>query len=355
MIVSDLKPIFDIEGPYVVAGPCSAESSAQMLSTAAGLKAAGISVMRAGVWKPRTKPGGFEGYGDAALPWLRAVKDAFALKISVEVATASHLRKALEAGVDGVWIGARTSSNPFGVQELADEFGRLHECERERLTVLVKNPISPDLELWIGAIERIYASGIRRLGAIHRGFGNYGKGVYRNEPRWALPIELKRRLPDLTVLCDPSHIAGRADLVGRVAQESLRLGFDGLFIESHIDPESALSDASQQLRPDELSRLLSELKRPEGLNVGEGLDAMRLEIDALDDELLSLLARRMEVSRRIGEYKRARNLSVLQPARYVDLMVRRASEASQIGLDADFVRKILGVVHEESVRQQISD
>ena len=271
MSITDLKPLFDAElfgdSPIILAGPCSAESEAQVLEAARALSKEGIKIFRAGVWKPRTKPGGFEGIGSPALSWLRKVKEETGMLTATEVANTRHLEEALAAGIDVLWIGARTSANPFAVQELADIFASLTPERRDSLTVLVKNPVNPDLELWIGALERIYGSGIRRLGAIHRGFSSYGKHIYRNPPKWRIPIELHRRLPQLPIICDPSHIGGKRELIAPLSQQALDMNFDGLIIESHCHPEEALSDASQQLTPESLGYIVNSLRRPQQLSL----------------------------------------------------------------------------------------
>ncbi|MDE6156801.1 MAG: chorismate mutase, partial [Muribaculaceae bacterium] len=281
--------------PLVLAGPCSAESREQTLATAQGLASVGIKIFRAGVWKPRTHPGGFEGIGSPALAWLGEVKEQTGMLVATEVATARHLAEAVEAGVDVVWIGARTSANPFAVQEIADALAALPAERRDSLAVLVKNPVNADLELWIGALQRINAAGIERLGAVHRGFSHYGASLYRNPPEWRVPIELHRRLPELPLICDPSHIGGRTDLIESIAQQALNLRFDGLIIESHCNPAAALSDASQQVTPARLAEILSSLVLPSDEEHQEELDILRQQIDRIDDELLELLARRMQV------------------------------------------------------------
>lgn len=357
MHVDGLKPIFGIpahtSGPIIVAGPCSAESEEQTLATARELAAGGVRIFRAGIWKPRTKPGGFEGRGKEALQWLRKVKEETGMMISTEIANPKHLREALEAGVDAVWIGARTSANPFAVQEIADALAALPNDRKEALTVLVKNPVNPDLELWVGAIERIYGSGVRRLGAIHRGFSSYGKHIYRNQPRWAIPIELNRRIPELPILFDPSHVGGRRDLVVALARQAVDMNFEGLIIEAHCCPDCALSDAAQQLTPAQLFDLLRALDRRIASPSTESLDDLRMKIDRLDDELLELMAKRMEISREIGKYKREHKLPVVQTARYKSLMEQRVADGEKLALSPDFVRALLAVIHEESVRQQI--
>lgn len=355
--MNDLLPLFDdaelLRQPIVMAGPCSAESETQLLLTARELRPLGVKIFRAGIWKPRTKPGGFEGVGEPALPWLVKVARQTGMRPATEVATAGHVAAALEAGIEIFWIGARTSANPFAVQEIADFLSQLSEGKRNKLTVLVKNPVNPDLELWIGALERIYGSGIRRLGAIHRGFSSYGTHLYRNPPKWAIPIELHRRFPALPILCDPSHIGGKRELVATLSQQALEMGFAGLIIESHCEPECALSDSAQQVTPAELGEILKGLVIPEHAIPSESLELLRSKIDRIDDELLELLARRMQVSRDIGKYKRANNLPIVQPLRYNDLMQRRVSLGSTLDINPDFLRSLLALIHEESVRQQL--
>lgn len=357
MSITDLQPLFDADlfgnDPIILAGPCSAESEAQVLEAARALAEQGVKVFRAGVWKPRTKPGGFEGIGSPALAWLAKAKEETGILIATEVANARHLREAVLYGIDVVWIGARTSANPFAVQEIADAIAELPQVRRDNLVVLVKNPVNPDLELWIGAMERIYGAGIRRLGAIHRGFSSYGKHIYRNIPEWRIPIELHRRLPDLPLICDPSHIGGKRDLIAPLAQQAMDMNFDGLIIESHCHPEVALSDAAQQVTPEVLGFIINSLHRPTEVNSTESLGLLRQQIDRLDDELLELLAKRMRVARDIGEYKREHGMSVVQPGRYNDLMKKRVESGEQLELGADFVRNILASIHEESVRQQL--
>ena len=357
MPITDLKPLFDAElfgdGPIILAGPCSAESEAQVLEAAHALAKEGIKIFRAGVWKPRTKPGGFEGIGSPALAWLRKVKEETGMLTATEVANTRHLEEALEAGIDVLWIGARTSANPFAVQELADVFASLSPERRDSLTVLVKNPVNPDLELWIGALERIYGSGIRRLGAIHRGFSSYGKHIYRNPPKWRIPIELHRRLPQLPIICDPSHIGGKRELIAPLSQQALDMNFDGLIIESHCHPEVALSDAAQQLTPETLGYIISSLHRPVETQSTESLGVLRKQIDRIDDELLELLAKRMAVARDIGRYKREHGMPVVQPGRYNNLMQNRVDNGVALDMSEDFIRNFLAAVHEESVRQQL--
>ncbi|MBD5278045.1 MAG: bifunctional 3-deoxy-7-phosphoheptulonate synthase/chorismate mutase type II [Bacteroides sp.] len=351
--MTDLKPLFDEENiirePIIISGPCSAESEEQMLTTARELAAGGVKIFRAGVWKPRTKPGGFEGYGLQALPWLMKVKEETGMKVGTEVASRSHVISALSAGVDIIWIGARTSASPFAMQEIADT---LQEMGRD-IPVLIKNPVNPDLELWIGAVQRIYNAGIRRIGVIHRGFTSYGQHVYRNQPMWALPFEFARRYPSIPVICDPSHISGAHDLVAPLSRHALDMGFDGLMIESHCNPECALSDAKQQLRPSELVALMKELRVREKPSGTPELDSLRGEIDQIDTELLDLLAKRMEVSKKIGEYKKAHNMMVVQLGRHDKIMKERTELGETLGLPKPFVGKIMSAIHEESVKRQL--
>lgn len=357
MILDNLQPIFspDIMAsrPIVLAGPCSAESESQILETAHALAAERIKIFRAGVWKPRTKPGGFEGIGSPALKWLAKVKEETGMLTATEVANRRHLEEAVDSGIDVLWLGARTSANPFAVQEIADALAGLSPERQARLAVLIKNPVNPDLELWIGAIERIYRAGIRRIGAIHRGFSSYGKHVYRNQPKWAIPIELHRQLPDIPILCDPSHIAGKRELIASLAQQALDMNFDGFIIESHCKPECALSDAAQQVTPDVLACILKTLILPDESHSTESLGKLRQQIDRLDDELLDLLAKRMRVARDIGQYKREHNMPVVQTGRYNDLMQRRVEAGTALDMSADFIRNVLAAIHEESVRQQL--
>lgn len=353
MDLQHLLPIFDKAGendsPVIIAGPCSAETEAQVLDTARSLAACGVGIYRAGIWKPRTKPGGFEGVGEAGLEWLRLVKEETGMKVATEVATAAHVEAALDAGIDLLWIGARTTANPFAMQEVADVLS----ASGKDVPVLVKNPVSPDLELWIGALERIYNAGIRRIGAIHRGFSTYGEHVYRNSPQWRIPLELRIRYPHLPIICDPSHIGGRRDLIAPLAQEALDMGFDGLIIESHCTPEKAWSDAAQQVTPQRLDEILHTLKVRNTPVMPGSLTELRTRIDALDAELLDILAKRMEVSREIGHYKRSRNMPVVQSERFGDLLASRIKSASAMGMSDEFVRNIFSAIHEESVRMQI--
>ncbi len=349
----DIKPLFDDESmmkePIIIAGPCSAESETQVLETACQLSTGGVKIFRAGIWKPRTMPGCFEGVGLAGLPWLRKVKEETGMLVGTEVASRSHVISALSAGVDIIWIGARTSASPFAMQEIADA---LHEMGKD-IPVLIKNPVNPDLELWIGAVTRIHNAGIHRIGVIHRGFSSYGKHIYRNQPMWALPFEFARRFPNIPVLCDPSHISGAHDLVAPLSRQALDMGFDGLMIESHINPACALSDAKQQLLPSELVELMKELVVREKPTGTPELDALRSDIDHIDNELLDLLAKRMEISKKIGEYKKAHNMMVVQLGRHDTIMKDRTDTGEKLGLPKAFVGKIMSAIHEESVKRQL--
>lgn len=355
--MNGLKPLFSdefhAEGLLVLAGPCSAESREQTLETAEKLCADGIRCFRAGIWKPRTKPGSFEGVGARGLPWLAEVRTRTGMIPLTEIATPTHLKSTLHYGINAFWIGARTVANPFAIQEIADALKQFSLAERDRITILIKNPVSPDLDLWIGAFERIYAAGIRRLGAVHRGFSAYGEKIFRNRPEWRIPLELRRRFPLLPLVCDPSHIGGRRDLILPVSQHAIDLDFDGLIVESHCDPDHALSDSSQQITPEKLREVISSLRPRNGRNAAEGLGVFREEIDRIDEEIISLLARRMDVSREIGLYKQREGLPVWQSDRYSELMSRRVAEAERLGLDPAFMRRILSTIHEESVNCQM--
>ena len=343
------KPIFDgVDCRHLyIAGPCSAESREQVLEAACGIKAAGIGVMRAGVWKPRTRPGSFEGRGAVALEWLQEVKREYNLRVITEVATPEHIEAVLRADIDGVWIGARTTTNPFAVQEMADALRGVD------IAVLVKNPVSPDVDLWSGSIERIYNAGIRRLAAVHRGFATYDNSAYRNPPHWSAPIELHRRLPELTLLCDPSHIGGRRDIIARLSQEALDLGFDGLMIECHPEPDKALSDAAQQITPEVLKSILAGLEWRRSPVAPDALRDFRMHIDSIDSRVVELLAERMDVAREIGEYKLKHDMAIVQHDRYNEMLLAVENRAAMMGLEKEFIHQIFRTIHEESVRQQM--
>ncbi|WP_289158073.1 bifunctional 3-deoxy-7-phosphoheptulonate synthase/chorismate mutase type II [uncultured Muribaculum sp.] len=353
MEMTELKPLFgngvaDMH-PMIIAGPCSAETEEQVLAAAHELAKNGVKIFRAGIWKPRTKPGGFEGVGTQGLQWLKRVKEETGMMTSTEVATRQHVNEALEAGVDLLWIGARTSANPFAMQEIADAI----KDSGADVPVLVKNPVNPDLELWIGALQRLYNAGIMRLGAIHRGFSSYGKHLYRNLPQWHIPIELRRRYPNLPLICDPSHIGGKRELVAPLSQQALDMGFDGLIIESHCDPDCAWSDKAQQVTPEVLNFILNTLVLRDSVVSTESLNLLRQQIDELDNELLEVLNKRMRVSREIGQYKKEHRMPVLQIGRHDEIMQSRAALAEEMGMSGDFMRTVLSAIHEESVRQQI--
>lgn len=337
------------ELPLIIAGPCSAESESQVLQIAGELKANGINIFRAGIWKPRTKPGGFEGVGSIGLDWLRKVKQQYGMYVSTEVANKNHVIEAVSSGVDILWIGARTCANPFAMQEIADTL----EMLSIDIPVLIKNPVNPDLELWIGGIQRIYNAGIRRIGAIHRGFSVYGKHIYRNQPQWHLPIELHRRFPDLSIIHDPSHVGGKREFVFTLSQQALDLGFDGLMVETHDNPDCALSDKDQQITPKALFEILSKLVYRKKDQTNEILNQLRQQIDEYDYELIELLAKRMSVCREIGEYKKEKAISIVQNKRYDEIMSSRVLRANQLGLSSEFIVKVLESVHTESIRQQI--
>ena len=346
----NLKPLnlpSDKERPFVIAGPCSAETEEQVITTAHQLASRGCRIYRAGVWKPRTKPGGFEGNGEQALPWLQRVKQETGMLVATEVATPEHVELALKYGIDILWVGARTSANPFAMQALADSL------RGTDAVVFVKNPVNPDLELWIGAMERINQAGITRMAAIHRGFSSYDNKIYRNAPTWQIPIELRRRIPNLPIICDPSHIGVRRELIAPLCQQAMDLGFDGLIVESHCSPDEAWSDAKQQVTPDVLDYILGLLVIRDGSVTTEGIHELRKQIDELDNQLMELLAKRMRVCREIGQYKKEHNMTVLQTVRYNEIQNKRGAQGALCGMDPDFVRKIFEEVHEESVRQQM--
>jgi len=342
-----ILPGVEPKRPVVIAGPCSAETEEQVLATARAVAALGIKIFRAGIWKPRTKPGGFEGIGTAGLPWLQKVQQETGMYVTTEVANKGHVDEALKAGIDILWIGARTSANPFAVQEIADALNGVD------IPVLIKNPINPDLELWIGAIERLYGAGIRRIGAIHRGFSAYDKKTYRNPPMWHIPIELRRRIPNLVILCDASHIAGNRNKISVLSQQAMDLQFDGLMIETHYQPESAWSDAPQQLPPEMLAHLLTQLVIRIEDKPSQSLLELRCRIDQIDEHLLELLAQRMQLSDELGEYKKVHGMPILQTTRYSELIERRAEYGETINLNPEFVQEIMKEIHEEAIRRQI--
>jgi chorismate mutase len=337
--------------PLIISGPCSAESEEQMVHTAQQLAATGkVHLLRAGIWKPRTRPGQYEGAGQAGLHWLMAAKDATGLPVCTEVATAAHVEACLKAGVDVLWVGARTTVNPFSVQEIADALQGVN------IPVLVKNPVNPDLELWIGALERLNKAGIDQLAAIHRGFSSFEKGPLRNAPMWDLPIELKTRIPELQLICDPSHIAGHRELLSFIAQKALDLDMDGLMIESHLCPDLALSDARQQITPASLARLLDglEVRTPSiaSQQLKDSLSLLREQIDLLDDDIMQKLAARMKISEKIGQYKKDNKVTILQVSRWEEIVHSRLAMAGAMGLSRGFTESFLKLVHQESIEVQ---
>src|SRR5690349_12608275 len=324
--------------PLIIAGPCSAETEEQVIETAVRLhKTGNIDMMRAGIWKPRTRPGSFEGIGTKGLPWLQSAKKQTGLPIAVEVATGKQVEDALHFDVDVLWIGARTTVNPFSVQEVADALRGVD------VPVLVKNPINPDLELWLGAVERVAKAGIKELGLIHRGFSSYGNTEYRNAPMWHLAIEMKRRNPELLMINDPSHICGRRDILLDVAQKAIDLDMDGLIIESHIDPDKAWSDAKQQITPEKLGEMIGAITwRREDVNSDEyhaALEKLRQQINHLDDELMQILSQRMKVAEKIGEYKKNNNITILQTNRWNEILERAFQKGEKLNLSKEFINK----------------
>ena len=347
----ELEPLClpcDKKRPIVIAGPCSAEIEEQVMSTARMLADKGCHIFRAGVWKPRTKPGGFEGNGEKALPWLKEVKEETGMMISTEVATPDHVELAMRYDMDVLWVGARTSANPFAMQALADSMQGL------QIPVLVKNPVNPDLELWIGGLQRLNQAGIKRLGVIHRGFSSYDKKIYRNLPMWQIPIELRRRIPGLPIICDPSHIGGRRDLIAPLCQQAMDLGFDGLIVESHCNPKEAWSDAKQQVTPDILDYILSLLVIRDDTFTTEDIRSLRAQIDELDNSLMELLAKRFRLCREIGTFKKEHNMTILQTRRYNEILEKRGTQAGLCGMNPKFAAHIFELIHEESVRQQLA-
>jgi len=337
--------------PLIISGPCSAETEEQVIQTATRLAATGkVDILRAGIWKPRTRPGSFEGIGTKGLPWLQQAKKASGLPVAIEVATAKQVEDALHFGVDVLWIGARTTVNPFSVQDVADAL------KGADVPVLIKNPINPDLELWIGAVERVANAGIKNIGLIHRGFSSYGNTEYRNAPMWHLAIEMKRRNPEMLMINDPSHICGRRDILLDVAQKAIDLDFDGLIIESHIDPDNAWSDAKQQITPEVLGEMIGAIIwRSEKIDSEElhaVMEKMRQQINQLDDELLQLIGQRMKVADKIGQYKKDNNITILQTNRWNAILERAYARGEKLGLSQEFITKYFDAVHMESINHQ---
>ncbi len=339
------------DGPLIIAGPCSAESEEQLLATAVALKATGrVHLFRAGLWKPRSRPSSFKGEGFRALAWMKRVKAETGLPVTVEVASPEHAVACLEAGIDALWIGARTVSNPFSVDSIASA---LHGTT---IPVMVKNPLSPDLDLWMGAIERIYSAGIRKIAAIHRGFTPYEKSRYRNIPKWELAIELRSRIPALPVICDPSHMSGRAALVPETAQKALDMNMAGLMVEVHTDPPHALSDRDQQLDPPEFMKMMNDLvfrsSAPDDAGFRDMLGDMRNRIDSIDHQIIGLLAARMRISEEMGEFKCRTGVTVFQLGRWLEIIRTRTEQGMLEGLDEEFTGRIIRMIHEESIRCQ---
>src|SRR6478736_1275363 len=337
--------------PLIISGPCSAETEEQVVETAVRLQKTGkIDMLRAGIWKPRTRPGSFEGIGTKGLPWLQHAKKLTGLPLTVEVATAKQVENALHFEIDVLWIGARTTVNPFSVQEVADAL------RGADVPVLIKNPINPDLELWIGAVERVAKAGIKEIGLIHRGFSSYGNTEYRNAPMWHLAIEMKRRNPGMLLINDPSHSCGRRDILQDVAQKAIDRDFDGLIIESHIDPDKAWSDAKQQITPERLAEMLTAIKwRKEDTSSEEyhaALEKLRQQINQLDDELMQILGQRMKVAEKIGQYKKENNITILQTNRWNEILDRAFAKGEKLGLGKEFVTKYFDAVHMESINHQ---
>jgi chorismate mutase len=345
-----IQPIFDATRPILIAGPCSAETEDQLLETAHGLKGQGVSLFRAGIWKPRTRPGAFEGVGTEGLAWLNRVQSETGLRVTTEVANAQHVDEALSHGIDVLWIGARTTANPFSVQEIADAL------QGTDIPVMVKNPISPDYKLWVGALERLSKAGISRMAAIHRGFSSYGDSKYRNVPRWQMAIDLMQAYPMLEMICDVSHICGRRDILAETAQKAFDLNYDGLMVEVHPTPDTAWSDAAQQITPAQFARMTASLQRrklssddPEFL---ARLENCRREIDDIDEEIIQLMARRMRLVREIGAVKKEKNITVLQPERFRALREALHARGEHNELSAEFIALLSEAMHQESINQQ---
>ena len=341
---------FKLDHPLVIAGPCSAETEEQVLKIAHELKNSDVSIFRAGIWKPRTRPGGFEGVGEIGLKWLQKAKTETGLLMATEVATAAHVKLAIEHDIDVLWIGARTTVNPFAVQEIADALQGTDKI------VLLKNPVNPDLSLWLGGLERLYNANIKKLGVIHRGFSTYEKTKYRNNPEWQIAIDLQNRFPDLPLICDPSHITGRRDMIQEVSQQALDLNYDGLIIETHIDPDNAWSDAAQQITPPTLKQLFIDLKmrKPTDENTewNKALAMQRAYIDELDSKLIDFLGKRMLVAEKIGQLKKEKNVAILQNKRWNEILGKMILEGSEKGLSEEFILKIFKAIHQESISHQ---
>lgn len=346
--MNDINHIFD-STPVLIAGPCSAENEDQVLTCARRLKELGVGILRAGIWKPRTRPGCFEGPGEPGLEWLKTAKAETGMLLTTEVAGPSHVEAALKAGIDILWIGARTTTSPFAVQEIADSL------RGTDIPIMVKNPMNADIDLWIGALERFSLAGLTRIAAIHRGFSSYNESTYRYSPQWEIPIELRRRIPGLQILCDPSHMAGRRELVGPLAQMALDMKADGLFIEVHPNPQCALSDKNQQLTPDQFAALKDSLVHHREMTESDTdyLKPFRQQLDTIDDELLNLLAKRFGIASQIGDYKFLQNLAILQPDRYKSIADDMVAKGAALGISEKCIRTIFETIHAESIRHQI--
>ncbi|MEM6642522.1 MAG: chorismate mutase [Bacteroidota bacterium] len=349
----NIEPIelFQKKRPVIVSGPCSAETEEQTLETCRQVAATGkVDILRAGIWKPRTRPNNFEGIGAEGLKWMQKAKKETGLLTSVEVANFNHVFEALKAEIDILWIGARTTVNPFSVQEIANAL------EGTNATVFVKNPLNPDLELWQGALERLNKAGITKLGMIHRGFAQHGSSIYRNEPKWQLAVEMKRRFPEIPMLCDPSHIAGNRELLHSISQQALDMNYEGLMIESHIDPDNAWSDKKQQVTPDRLKEMLEQftIRRAQvpDAELNEKLQRLRTEIDMVDDELLELLGKRMKIAEDIGEVKKEKGVTILQTNRWEEIIEKASKKGALQGLSERFMVRYLNAVHQESIDHQ---
>ena len=341
---------FKLTHPLVIAGPCSAETEEQVLKIAHELKGSDVSIFRAGIWKPRTRPGGFEGVGEIGLKWLQKAKAETGLLMAVEVANAAHVKLALEHDIDVLWIGARTTVNPFAVQEIADALQNTDKI------VLLKNPVNPDLSLWLGGLERLYNAGIKKLGVIHRGFSTYEKSKYRNNPEWQIAIDLQNRFPDLPLICDPSHITGKRDMILEVSQQALDLNYDGLIIETHIDPDHAWSDAAQQVTPDALKRIFVDLRVRKATDEADDFNVrmtkLRTQIDDIDVKLLEILGKRMKIAEKIGALKKEKNVSILQSSRWHEILGKMVLEGEEKGLSEEFILKLFKAIHQESISHQ---
>lgn len=341
---------FNLSHPIVIAGPCSAETEEQVLKIAHELKDSDVSIFRAGIWKPRTRPGGFEGVGEIGLKWLKKVKEQTGLLTAIEVANANHVKLALEYDVDVLWIGARTTVNPFSVQEIADALNGTDKI------VLLKNPVNPDLSLWIGGLERLYKANIKKLGVIHRGFSTYEKTNYRNNPQWQIAIDFQNRFPDIPLINDPSHITGDRERIYEVSQEALDLNFDGLIIETHIDPDNAWSDAAQQVTPTKLKEIITQLTirkvTDESEEYQKNLLKLRNKINVLDDKIIEVLGERMQIASKIGALKKEQNVAVLQNSRWNEILDKMVTKAKTSELSENFVVHIFKAIHEESIAKQ---